>query len=187
MSPREALIVVDVQNDFCPGGALPVPEGDAIIPTVNQLLTYPWRRVATRDWHPPRHCSFREQGGPWPPHCIQNTAGAAFHKLLNVSRIERVFSKATDEQREAYSAFQDTEIADWLRGEGVGRVFVVGLATDYCVKQTALDAQAAQFEVLVLQDATRAVNVNEKDGERALEELREHGITLANSWELKRE
>jgi len=183
---RDALIVVDVQRDFCPGGALAVPEGDRVVPVINRLLHRPWRlRVATRDWHPSNHCSFREQGGPWPSHCVAESPGAAFHPDLDLSRVDWVVSKATAPEAEAYSGFQGTDLASRLRERGVTRVFVCGLATDYCVKQTALDARRAGFETVVLEDASRGVDVRPGDTERALEELRAAGVQVLSSEALQ--
>ncbi len=187
LDPRtDALVLVDVQNDFCPGGALPVPEGDRVVPVLNTLL----RRagvlaVATRDWHPPDHCSFAAQGGPWPVHCVAGTPGAAFHPDLDLSRIEHVITnKATTRDEEAYSGFQGTDLSTLLRGRGIRRLVVGGLATDYCVKATALDARKAGFEVFLLTDAIRAVNVQPGDGDRALAEMRAAGVLPITSADL---
>ncbi len=177
-----ALIVVDVQNDFCPGGTLAVPEGDQVVPVLNRYLdrftelgapTY-----ATRDWHPPGHVSFKEKGGPWPAHCIQGTRGAEFHPGLKLSRRTEVVSKATSPDRDAYSAFAEPDLAERLRKQGVRTLFIGGLATDYCVKSTVLDARAAGFEVYLLADAVRAVNVSPGDGERAVEEMKRAGARM---------
>ncbi|MEM1586958.1 MAG: nicotinamidase [Candidatus Bathyarchaeia archaeon] len=181
----DALIVVDVQVDFCPGGALPVPEGDKIIPALNEYI----RRfkaagaliVATRDWHPPNHISFRTQGGPWPPHCVQGTRGAEFHPNLRLPREAIIMSKATDPLKEAYSGFEGTDLVDELRKAGVKRVFVGGLATEYCVKSTVLDAIKYGFETFLLEDAVRGIDVRPGDVERAVKEMLERGakkITL---------
>lgn len=175
----DAVIVVDVQNDFCPGGALAVPEGDEVIPSLNALL----RRadcliVATRDWHPAKHCSFTPQGGIWPAHCVAETWGADFHPALDHSRLQVIVSKATVPDQEAYSGFEGTALAEILRQRGVKRVLVGGLATDYCVKATALDARKAGFEVIVLEDAIRGVEVKPGDCERAVEEMRRAGCTF---------
>lgn len=181
----DALIVVDVQRDFCPGGALAVPRGDGVVPVINRLLGLSgWPIVATRDWHPADHCSFAPQGGPWPPHCVADTPGAAFHPALETARIGEVVSKATRRDVEAYSGFQGTDLAARLAARGVRRVFVVGLATDYCVKATALDAKRAGLDVIVLTDATRGVEVHPGDCDAALDEMRQAGIRLAQSTEL---
>ena len=182
---HDALILVDVQNDFCPGGALPVPEGDQVVPALNALLQRVRAfTVATRDWHPPTHCSFTPQGGPWPVHCVAGTPGAAFHPALATDRVAHVISKATRPEEEAYSGFQGTRLADLLRKRGVRRVFVGGLATDYCVKATALDAAKSGFEVTVLEDAIRGVEVHAGDCARALEEMKRAGIRLLRTEDL---
>jgi nicotinamidase/pyrazinamidase len=182
---HDALILVDVQNDFCPGGALPVPEGDQVVPALNTLLHRGKAfAVATRDWHPPTHCSFTPQGGPWPVHCVAGTPGAAFHPALATDRVAHVISKATRPEEEAYSGFQGTRLADLLRKRGVRRVFVGGLATDYCVKATALDAAKSGFEVTVLEDAIRGVEVHAGDCARALEEMKCAGIRLLRTDDL---
>ncbi|MFQ5804087.1 MAG: nicotinamidase [Candidatus Methylomirabilales bacterium] len=178
-SHRDAVIVVDVQNDFCPGGALPVPDGDQVIPPLNKLL----RRadcltVATRDWHPRNHCSFTDQGGVWPVHCVAETWGADFHPALDRSRLQVIVSKATKADEEAYSGFQGTALAALLQERGVKRVLVGGLATDYCVKATAIDARRAGFEVIVLEDAIRGVEVNPGDCIQATREMRQAGCTF---------
>ncbi|MGH7363590.1 MAG: nicotinamidase [Candidatus Methylomirabilales bacterium] len=182
---RDALILVDVQNDFCPGGALPVPEGDQVVPALNALLQRVQAfTVATRDWHPPAHCSFRPQGGPWPVHCVAGTPGADFHPALATERVAHVISKATRPEEEAYSGFQGTALADLLRKRDIRRVFVGGLATDYCVKATALDAVKNGFEVTVLEDAIRGVEVQPGDCARALEEMKRAGIRLLRTEDL---
>ena len=182
----DALIIVDVQNDFLPGGQLAVRDGDAVIPVLNRYVTSFVAAnapiFATRDWHPADHCSFRGQGGPWPPHCIANTPGAAFAAGLSLPAGTRVISKATHPEKDAYSGFEGTDLAEYLRDLGVRRVFVGGLATDYCVLNTVKDAVAAGFEVILLTDAIRAVNVQPDDGERALAEMARagaHAATLA--------
>jgi nicotinamidase/pyrazinamidase len=173
---RDALLVVDVQRDFCPGGALPVPEGDRIVPVINRLLELPWAAVGTRDWHPPDHCSFRAQGGIWPPHCVGGTPGAEFHPDLRHDRLRHVVSKGTDAGKEAYSGFEGTELASLLRRAGIRRVFVCGLATDYCVKATALDARREGFDVVLVTDAARGVEVNPGDCARALADMGAAGV-----------
>lgn len=184
---EDALIVVDVQVDFCPGGALPVPEGDKIIPVINEYI----RKfdaagaliVATRDWHPPNHASFRTQGGPWPPHCVQGTRGAEFHPSLRLPERTIIVSKATDPAREAYSGFEGTSLSEELRKAGVRRVFVAGLATEYCVKNTVLDALKHGFEVFLLEDAVKGIDLTPGDVERAIREMLESGakkITLSD-------
>ena len=179
----DALLVVDVQNDFLPGGALGVPRGDEVIAPLNDYL----RKFAqqhlpvfvTRDWHPQQHCSFRGQGGRWPPHCVAGTGGAEFAAALKVPSGARVISKATRPEADAYSAFQGTDLALQLHAAGVRRVVIGGLATDYCVRATALDALAAGFAVLVLAEAVRAVEARPGDGARALAEMRARGARIA--------
>jgi len=181
----DALIVVDVQRDFCPGGALAVPRGDDVVPVINRLLGLTdWLTVATRDWHPADHCSFEAQGGIWPPHCVAGTDGAAFHPALDQSRIRTVVSKAVTSDAEAYSGFQGTDLAARLAARGVRRVFVCGLATDYCVKATALDARRAGLDVVVIEDAIRGVEVKPGDCAKAVDEMRASAIVLAPSAEL---
>jgi nicotinamidase/pyrazinamidase len=180
----DALLIVDPQVDFCPGGALPVPAGDAIFAPLNQVARRFETVAASRDWHPADHLSFRNRGGPWPPHCVAGSAGAEFHPSLDRAVIGHVVSKGTDRDQEAYSAFSGTDLEAWLRERGVRRLFVAGLATDYCVRQSALDARAAGFDVVVLEDCVGAVDVQPGDGQRALEEMEAAGATLARSEEL---
>ena len=166
-----ALVVVDFQLDFCPGGALPVPEGDKVVPVLNEYI----KRFAaagapiilTRDWHPPDHSSFKSQGGPWPPHCVRNSEGAKFHPSLKVPPEAEIVSK--DGKEDAYSMFQGTNLAERLRQRGVKTLFVGGLATDYCVKETILDGLKENFEVYHLDDASRGVNVKPGDSLNALQ------------------
>jgi nicotinamidase/pyrazinamidase len=181
---RDALIIVDVQNDFCPGGALAVADGHAVIPGINRLLNYPWLAVATMDWHPSDHCSFHPQAGPWPPHCVQGTPGAELHPELEASKIQVVITKGAQTERDAYSGFDGTELGPILRQKGVRRVVIGGLATDYCVRATAHDALKEGFEVVVLEDVIRGVEVNPGDCQQAIDELKEAGARFANSSEL---
>ena len=166
-----ALVVVDVQIDFCPGGALPVPEGDKVVPVLNeyikQFIAAQAPIIFTRDWHPANHSSFKSQGGPWPPHCIQNTEGAKFHPSLIIPPQAEIVSKA-DKRDEAYSFFQGTDLAEKLR-KRINTLFVGGLATDYCVKETVLDGLKEHFEVYHLDDASRGVNVTPGDSDKALQ------------------
>ncbi|WP_297519255.1 nicotinamidase [Thermococcus sp.] len=176
--PEEALIVVDMQRDFMPGGALPVPGGDEIIPRCNKYIEEFRRRgaliVATRDWHPPNHISFKEQGGPWPAHCVQNTPGAEFVVDLPADAV--IISKATEPDKEAYSGFEGTDLAEILRKNGVKRVYVCGVATEYCVKATALDAVKHGFETYLLSDAVKGIT--SEDEERALREMKSAGVRI---------
>lgn len=181
-APGDALLVVDVQRDFLPGGALGVPDGDAVIAPLNEYLARARRSgapvFASRDWHPGDHCSFRAQGGPWPPHCVAGTPGAELAPELRLPAQTRVIDKATESDRDAYSAFQDTGLAELLRSQGIRRLVVGGLATDYCVLQSVLDARSAGFEVVVLESAIRAVDVNPGDGDKAKERMRQAGARL---------
>ena len=176
--PEEALIIVDMQRDFMPRGALPVPDGDEIIPRCNEYIEEFRKRgaliVATRDWHPPNHISFREQGGPWPAHCVQNTPGAEFVVDLPADAV--IISKATEPDKEAYSGFEGTDLAEILRKNGVKRVYVCGVATEYCVKATALDAVKHGFETYLLSDAVKGIRP--EDEERALEEMKRVGVKI---------
>ncbi len=174
----EALIVVDVQNDFCSGGALAVPDGDAVIEPVNRLAREVDYVVATRDWHPPDHASFATEGGPWPVHCVRDTPGAQLHAALEADRIEDIVDAGRTPDAEGYSGFEDTDLEQLLRSHDVDTVHVAGLALDYCVKATALDAQRAGFSVIVHLDATRPVEVEPGDGQRAVEELRAAGVSV---------
>lgn len=169
--------MVDVQNDFCPGGALAVPEGDQIIDSVNELAARAPLVLATRDWHPPDHGSFAEQGGVWPVHCVRETPGAELHRDLR-ARIDAVIDKGQEPERDGYSGFEGTRLERLLREHEVDTVHVVGLALDYCVRATALDARQAGFGVIVHREATRAVNAEPGDGERAVEELRAAGVEV---------
>lgn len=185
LQDHDALLIVDVQRDFLPGGALPVPEGDEVVPVLNRYIERFTRRglpvFATRDWHPPNHCSFRDQGGPWPPHCVAGTEGAKFADGLRLPEDTVIVSKATEPEREAYSGFEGTDLAARLKDRAIRRLFVGGLATDYCVLNTVRDAIRHGFEVFLLTDAIRAVNVHPEDERKALEEMRRLGarfITL---------
>jgi len=180
----DALVVVDVQHDFLPGGALAVAEGERIFSPINALLPRFTRVYATRDWHPPDHSSFAQHGGPWPVHCVAGSHGAALDERLDHAQIERIVDKGVDRETDGYSGFAATELALDLCARGVRRIFVCGLATDYCVKATALDAMASGFDVVVLRDASAAVNVRPNDEESALEELRRAGVRIADSAEL---
>lgn len=175
LAPGDALIVVDVQNDFLPGGSLAVPHGDEVVPALNRHIALFRARglpiFATRDWHPADHCSFREQGGPWPPHCVAGTPGAAFSSRLDLPADARIVSKATTADKDAYSGFEGTELDEQLRSLGVRRVFVGGLATDYCVLNTVKDARRHNYQTYFLDDAARAVNLHPEDGRLALEEM----------------
>jgi nicotinamidase/pyrazinamidase len=192
----DALLIVDFQNDFTPGGALPVAEGDQIATPINSLLDRFDLVVATRDWHPAEHGSFsgvqvdpsawRGADPPsiWPVHCVQGTPGAELHPDLDQTKVDVVIDKGQDPSSQGYSGFQDTRLGDLLRERGVDRLFVAGLATDYCVKNTVLDARREGFDVTVIEDAVRGVDVETGDSERALEEMERAGAHLATSREI---
>jgi nicotinamidase/pyrazinamidase len=176
-----ALLVIDFQNDFTAGGALAVPDGDAIAGRVNELIDSGDFDlvVATRDWHPPDHGSFQAQGGPWPPHCVQGTHGAQLHPSLDPAKVDAIVDAGYEPQLEGYSGFESTDLAAILREHEVDEVTVVGLATDYCVKETAADALREGFRVSVDREAIRGIDVQAGDSERALDELRAAGATIA--------
>ncbi len=179
LGPGDALIVVDVQNDFLPGGSLAVPEGDAVVPVLNRYLAVFAAKslpiYAARDWHPLDHCSFKARGGPWPPHCVAGSAGAAFAPGLKLPPQTTVISKATTADKDAYSGFEGTDLDARLRAQNIRRVFVGGLATDYCVLNTVKDARRFSYEVSLLADAIRAVNVKPDDGRNAAAEMQRLG------------
>jgi nicotinamidase/pyrazinamidase len=183
-----ALLVVDVQKDFCPGGSLAVPEGDRVVPTLNRHISRAvsrhWPVYASRDWHPPVTSHFREYGGEWPPHCVENTGGAAFHDDLRLPSSAVVITKGQDPEHPGYSAFQGhtpdgRSLLDELRDRRVKHLYVGGLATDYCVKHSVLDALKAGFEVTVLGDAIAGVNLRPEDSARAIEEMRAAGAEVS--------
>ena len=186
--PRDALLLVDMQNDFCPGGALAVPEGDRIVPIANWYARLFERRglpvFASRDWHPAETTHFQAWGGPWPPHCVQGTKGAAFQPRLSLPDEAVVVSKGMDPEQDAYSAFQaetaaGTPLGQELKARGVQRLFVGGLATDYCVKASVLDALEQGLQVFVLEDAIKGIDLSAGDVHRAVEEMEEHGARTA--------
>jgi nicotinamidase/pyrazinamidase len=174
---REALIIVDFQNDFTPGGALAVPDGDAIGERVRELLDSGRFDVvvATRDWHPADHGSFAEQGGPWPPHCVAGTPGAELHDAVPRDRVDVVLDKGTDPRTEGYSGFESTGLETLLHKRGIDRVTIVGLATDYCVRATALDALREGFAVEVDRAGVRGIDAQSGDVARALGEVEAAG------------
>jgi nicotinamidase/pyrazinamidase len=184
VQPDDALIVVDVQHDFLPGGALAVASGERIFAPIGALAPRFARVYATRDWHPNDHSSYAAQGGPWPVHCVAGTHGAAFDRRLDLTQVDAVIDKGVERETDGYSGFAATALAEDLRAHGVRRVFVCGLATDYCVKATALDARAAGFAVAVVEDASAAVDVAPGDEERALDELRAAGVAVMRSEEI---
>jgi nicotinamidase/pyrazinamidase len=204
----KALVVVDIQNDFCPGGALAVKEGDQIVPVVNSLQSHFDLVIAAQDWHPANHGSFathHEGKAPgdfieldgleqilWPVHCVQGSQGAELVATLNRDKIERIFQKGQKPNIDSYSGFYDnghknsTGMGDYLKEKGVDEVYIVGLATDYCVKFTALDANELGFNTTVIEDACRGVEINEGDIQRALAEMQSKGIRVINSAEIIR-
>lgn len=173
--PGDALVIVDVQNDFLPGGCLGVLGGHEAVAVINRYISMFRNRelpvFATRDWHPANHCSFEMRGGMWPIHCVANTHGAAFPSALHLPRDTIIISKATTSDHDAYSAFEGTELCARLRDLSVRRIFACGIATEYCVLSTVHDALRLGFGVLVLEDAVRAVDLAPGDGDRALQEM----------------
>jgi nicotinamidase/pyrazinamidase len=174
-----ALIIVDVQNDFCPEGALAVNNGDAVVDVINQLAVEFNVVVASKDWHPPETAHFTK----WPAHCVRDTDGAAFHPRLDTSKIPKIFFKGTGDKDDGYSAFEATneDLARYLWEKGVTDVYVAGLAMDYCVRATALDAQKQGFKTAVIRDACRAVESNPGDTQKVLHELAHSGISFVLS------
>lgn len=184
VTDRDALVIVDPQNDFLPGGTLAVPEGFRIFEPINRIAPHFAHVFATRDWHPEEHEFFQSKGGPWPYHCLAGTAGAEFSERLDLQHVDEVISKGTDPKTDGYSGFAGTDLEARLRALGVARVFVCGLATDYCVRATAIEARDRGFEVVVLTDAIAAVNLHSGDDDAALRDIAAHGAALATSFEL---
>jgi len=202
----KVFIIVDIQNDFIPGGALAVPEGDKIIPIINLLQKHFDLIVATQDWHPPNHGSFasnHEGKKPgeiiklsgldqilWPDHCVQGTKGAEFVKDLDITRLARVFQKGTDPEIDSYSTFYDnahrksTGLGNYFKEKGIQEVYLAGLATDYCVKFSALDAVELGFKTHVIQDACRGVNLSPADSQKALEQMKNSGAEIIQSGDI---
>jgi nicotinamidase/pyrazinamidase len=178
---KQALLVVDVQNDFCPGGALAVLDGDDVVPPLNKLIDEFLQRgdpvYLSRDWHPPTTKHFSAYGGTWPVHCVQNTTGAEFHPALRHDPRIKVISKGLGD-KDSYSAFDETDLAEQLKRQHVEEVVVGGLATDYCVKNTVLDAIKKGFHVKAVEDAMRPVELEPGDGEKAMEEMRAAGAEI---------
>lgn len=188
-----ALLIVDVQNDFCPGGALAVPDGDAVVPVMNRLAARAGALgqpvYASRDWHPADSLHFAPQGGPWPVHCVAGTDGARLHPDLLLPGSAMIVSKGTTRDAHGYSAFEGTlagrgSLEDDLRARGVTRVIVGGLATDYCVRASVLDARRLGFDVTVVKDGVRGVNLRAGDDERACDEMRAAGADVVNAAEI---
>jgi nicotinamidase/pyrazinamidase len=176
-----ALLIIDFQNDFTSGGALEVPGGDEIAEPIKRLAPEFDHVFATRDWHPPDHASFETQGGPWPVHCVQGTHGAELHPAMRDVTVEEVVDVGAGRDDQGYSGFEKSELEELLRARDVDEVAVAGLATDYCVRASTIDACRLGFDTTVITDAIRAVDVNPGDGERALEEMQEAGAKLATS------
>ncbi len=189
LTPYDALLVVDVQKDFMPGGALPVPEGDRVIEPLNKYIEIFASKelpvFASRDWHPESHVSFKENGGIWPSHCVQWSEGAEFHDGLKLPSDTFIINKGDRPELEAYSAFQGTLLDSLLKERGVKRLFVGGLATDYCVKNTVLGGLNLGYTVFFLADASKGVDVNPGDSERAIENMLEQGAILLTLSDIK--
>jgi nicotinamidase/pyrazinamidase len=180
----KALLIIDFQNDFTSGGALEVPEGDEIAEPVRRLAEHFDLVAATRDWHPPDHASFESQGGPWPVHCVRGTHGAAFHPAMEDIELDGIVDVGQGRDDEGYSGFENSDLARILRDHDVDDVYVCGLATDYCVRASAIDACREGFNVTVVEDAVRGVEVNEGDSERAFGDMRDAGAKIASSDEV---
>lgn len=182
LNKENALIVVDMQNDFCPGGALQVNDGDRIIPACNKYIEMFENKgltvYYTADWHPPNHCSFKENGGIWPIHCVQGSKGAAFHPDLKITTNACIIHKGTDPNKEAYSGFEQTELCTHLQKNGIRTLYIAGLATDYCVKNTVIDACYNGYKVIVLLDGVKGVELNLGDSARALKMMKDVGATF---------
>jgi nicotinamidase-related amidase len=182
----DGLLIIDFQNDFCPGGALAVDGGDQIAAPIKRLADSGRFEViaATRDWHPPDHASFETEGGPWPVHCVRGTAGAELHPAMAEIDVDAIVDVGREREDEGYSGFEKSDLAQILRSNGVERVFVCGLATDYCVRASTIDACGEGFETTLVEDAVRAVNVEPGDGERAVDAMRAAGAKVARSDQL---
>jgi nicotinamidase/pyrazinamidase len=183
LTSQDALLITDIQKDFLPGGALPIPDGDEIIPVLNgyakRFIEAKAQIFASGDWHPENHMSFKAQGGPWPPHCVQDTEGAKFHPDLKLSKGTIFVFKATDPLKEAYSVFDGTSFAEQLQVNGIKRLFIGGLATDYCVVNTVLDARKLGYSTVVLMDATLGINVEPGDVDKAVAKMIKNGAVQA--------
>lgn len=179
---KKVLLIVDVQNDFCPGGSLAIDDGDRIVPVINKLMDKVDVVIATKDWHPEGSSHFDN----WPVHCVADSKGAKFHPKLNKQKIDKILLKGTGQDDAGYSAFDATNISltDYLREQEVGPLYVVGLATDYCVKASALDARNQGFITYVVTDAIGAVNANPGDEENALQEMSQAGCKLITSYDI---
>lgn len=181
-----ALLIIDFQNDFTAGGALAVPGGDDIAEPIRRLAPRFEFVAATRDWHPPDHASFQTQGGPWPVHCVAGAPGAELHPAMADVKVNAMVDVGRERDDEGYSGFENSDLARILRDAGVDEVYVCGLATDYCVRASTIDACREGFGVTVVEDAVRAVDVEPGDGQRAIEEMRRAGAQLVSSADLLR-
>jgi nicotinamidase/pyrazinamidase len=179
-----ALLIIDFQNDFTAGGALEVPDGDEIAEPVKRLADDFDHVIATRDWHPPDHASFETEGGPWPVHCVRGTHGAELHPAMHDIELDAIVDVGAEREDEGYSGFEKSKLAEMLRERSVDEVAIVGLATDYCVRASAIDACREGLDTAVATDAIRAVDVNPGDGDRALEDMQRAGAKLTTSDEL---
>jgi nicotinamidase/pyrazinamidase len=187
--PDTALLLVDIQNDFCPGGSLAVPEGDHVVTVANKLIPRFKFAVATQDWHPANHISFKARGGPWPPHCVQGTFGAEIHPGVDTKRVEAFVRKAFTPDQDAYSEFEGKTsdgltLDEVLSRRGIRTIYLTGLATDYCVKATALDGLKKGYDVYIVTDGIRAVEVNPGDGAKAIAEMAAAGAHLITSEQI---
>ena len=180
---KDALVIVDLQNDLCPGGALAVPDGDKIVPIINALIPRFDKVFTTQDWHPADHISFEAQGGIWPPHCVVGAPGVDFHPGLKVEGAIQIH-EGEESDREAYSGFQSSDLEDQLKNRGVEQIFVCGLATDYCVKATVLDGIKSGFGLVVIADAIKGVDVKSWDSEAAIKSMKDAGATVTDSKSL---
>ena len=185
---HSALVLVHLQNDFFPGGALPVEGSHQILPQINQYIAFFQHQasavMATRDWHPPTHCSFNEHGGPWPPHCVQGSRGAQFHADLHLPNGSLIISVATNPQKESHSGFDGTSLADYLEDRNAKTVYLVGLTTEHWIKQTVMDGLKLGVRMIVLEDAIHGVNLKPEDSEQALREMSAAGAIRAQAKDL---
>lgn len=194
MKEKAALVIVDVQNDFCPGGALPVPEGDKVVPALNQYIERFQKAglviYASRDWHPEKTKHFKAYGGLWPAHCVQNTKGAEFHHDIKLPKEAIILTKGEDPNEDSYSGFQaktkeNKSFADSLKEKGIERLYVGGLATDYCVRATVLDALKQGVKATIIMDAVKGVNIKPEDSAAAMEEMEKQGAGKITLKDLK--
>lgn len=185
IQPNDILLITDMQNDFLPGGTLAIPGGDQIIPVLNKLSKQFPRVIASQDWHPANHISFKRRNGQWASHCVQRTPGAELHADLDQSKLSLIVRKAFDPEIEEYSLFTErSQLASMLIGAGIKRVFIGGVATDYCVRNSALDALRRNLEIHIVTDAVRGIDLSPGDSKRALDEIEESGGFLVVSSEI---